>query len=522
MDKYICPHCQKMFNSLAGEFSQALVCPHCNEMITFSDDRIPPGTHLGGFEIIRLLGKGGMGHVYLARQSSMNRLVALKVLAKNKLTQDRQALVHFFREMQLSGKLNHPHIVAAIDAGETAGSCYLAMNYVDGEDLEEEMRRFGKIAEVEALMVAERMVEALSYAWEHHGMLHKDIKPGNIMRNRVGEVFLMDMGIAQLVNERTQREDQVVGSPFYMSPEQGRGDPLDWRSDCYSLGATLYHLIVGVPPFDDQAVTKIIAMHNSEPFPEPAQRHPGTRIHPATVKLLRRMMARKLDDRFASWQEVQVAIAKTKVALDQESAPHSDAPSAKPRQPARKAPGPVPERADERLSPKGKVATGRTAPSTSTKTGDNRMIIISYGLMLLVALMVAVLLVQCRTRQAATQSLQQAEQFLTQNPVNFTDAATRFAEISHNYAGTPAGELAAARFLECQDLAAIYRAELAHFELEIARAKMFCTNKQYELAIPVIEALLTFRDIQKRKEAEMFLVLVKQSIQDRDAKTSGE
>jgi len=511
MDAYTCPHCDRKFSADGGS-EAVIVCPHCNGMVSLPDESLDPGTVLGGFEIVRLLGKGGMGHVYLARQASMNRFVALKVLSRD-LTRDRQAVAQFLREMQLTGKLNHPNIVAAIDAGEAGGRYFMAMSYVDGEDLEEEMRRFGPLREEEGLRVAARMVDALRYAWEHYGLLHKDIKPGNMMRDRDGEVYLMDMGIAQLVTEKARRDDQVVGSPFYMSPEQSRAEKLDWRSDCYSLGASLYHLMVGVPPYDHEDVMRIIAMHSSEPFPEPAERRPDIRLHPPTVALLRRMMAKDPDGRFSSWQATLEAIQAAQAALSAQAgrgqgraAGHGEAKAGngkRRRHPSR------------RIKP-GEGAHKAPLPAMR-KRMDSKAALLSYALLLAIAVMAALLIMRHRKAAALEQSLRQAEMFLAQNPGSLDLAVARFAEVSRQAAGTSLAQQAETRLQQVRAEAAAFSRELARFEGEMQRARDLCSRKQYEAAIPVVEGVRDIRDPLKQKEAEMFLIMIRKEIEDRAA-----
>jgi serine/threonine-protein kinase len=510
MDAYTCPHCEKKFTA-DGNGDAVIVCPHCNGMVSLPDENLDPGTCLGGFEIVRLLGKGGMGHVYLARQASMNRFVALKVLSRD-LTRDRQSVAQFFREMQLTGKLNHPNIVAAIDAGEADDLYFMAMNYVDGEDLEEEMRRFGPLREDEGLRVAARMVDALRYAWEHYGLLHKDIKPGNIMRARGGEVYLMDMGIAQLVNEKARRDDQVVGSPFYMSPEQGRAESLDWRSDCYSLGASLYHLMVGVPPYDHDDVMRIIAMHSTEPFPDPATRRPDIRLHPPTVALLRRMMAKTAEERFPSWQATLAAITEAQATLEAEA----EAASPGRRNGAAAGGGKRKGHASRRVRTADPARKASVLPYTR-KRMDGRMALLSYALLLGIGVVAALMIVRHRKGRALEHALEQAEIFLAQNPGSLDMAAERFGEVSRQAAGTALAGRAEERHRQVLAEAAILSRDLAHFESEMQRARDLCSRKQYEAAIPVVQGVGNIRDPLKRKEAEMFLIMIRKTIEDRDA-----
>lgn len=302
MGIYSCPHCEEVFEIDAGT-DDVVFCPHCNEAVSLpEEEEISPGSRLGGFEIIRLIGRGGMGNVYLASQISMHREVALKVLPK-KITQDKAAVEQFLQEVRMTGRMEHSNIVTAIDAGEHNGIYYLAMTYVNGYDLETVIDKGGPIQENEAIAYIIQIAEALRYAWDKHNLLHRDIKPGNIMITGEGKAFLLDMGIALHATDASkQQNEQVEGSPFYMSPEQTRGEPLDWSSDLYSMGASLYHMITGAPPFDGEDIEKIVMMHSSEPFPDPREKKPELNISPEVASLLRRMMGKRPHDRFSSWK----------------------------------------------------------------------------------------------------------------------------------------------------------------------------------------------------------------------------
>lgn len=307
MGMFTCGHCREVFKSTPG-VDDIVFCPHCNEIVSLpeSDVELAAGTVLGGFQIIKLLGKGGMGNVYLATQLSMQRPVALKVLPKT-LTRDADAVVKFLGEVKNTGRLQHQHIVTAIDAGEDKGSYFLAMQYVDGETLEDKIDREGTIPEDEALEYALMIAEALQYAWGKRGLFHKDIKPGNIMVTESGDALLLDMGIAQRIGDAAESDGHIEGSPFYMSPEQSRAEKLSWSTDVYSLGASLYHMVVGVPPFDHQDIMRIVEMHTTEPFPEPQARKPGSKVHPKVVELLKRMLGKTPKDRFKSWADFEKA-----------------------------------------------------------------------------------------------------------------------------------------------------------------------------------------------------------------------
>jgi serine/threonine-protein kinase len=180
---------------------------------------------------------------------------------------------------------------------------------VKGEDLETRIDRIGAIPEKIALKYVLQIADALDYALKKHELIHKDIKPGNIMVNEDADAFLLDMGIAQRIGEINIKE-HIEGSPFYMSPEQSRNETLTWSSDQYSLGATLFNMVVGKPPFDDPDIMRIVGMHTDTPVPDPFKINPDVKLSPATVALIKKMLAKKTEGRFASWVEVKKEIRR--------------------------------------------------------------------------------------------------------------------------------------------------------------------------------------------------------------------
>jgi len=302
---YCCPECGKSFETDVEPIDkdQVFFCPYCEAAIMFFDPvELKKGSMVAGFRLLEHLGEGGMGTVYLAEQVSIKRKVALKILSEE-LVQNHEAIERFMKEVKTTARLEHPAIVTAIDAGDYRGVYFFAMSFVDGIDLETWIETRGRLPETRALKFIIRIAEALQYAWDKHRLLHRDIKPGNIMVNQHDEAFLLDMGIAQHFSETFERREETEGSPYYISPEQSYSAPMDWSSDLYSLGASLYHMVVGYPPYDAPEIMDIVKKHSAEPFPEPAKRNPQAKLAPGTVKLLRRMMGKTPKDRFASWEE---------------------------------------------------------------------------------------------------------------------------------------------------------------------------------------------------------------------------
>lgn len=200
-----------------------------------------------GYEVVEKIAEGGMGAVYKARQLSMNRFVAIKVLLP-RYAADKEGRERFVREAHAVAKLSHPNVVAGIDAGVSQGVCYFVMEYLDGEPLDQVLRRRGSMPWREATTLIRHTAAALDHA-HRHGIVHRDVKPSNIMLLRDGTAKLADLGLARLTESTDQSLTQsgmLVGSPAYISPEQATGDrSVDIRSDIFSLGLTFFELICG-------------------------------------------------------------------------------------------------------------------------------------------------------------------------------------------------------------------------------------------------------------------------------------
>ena len=274
------------------------------------EDR-PTSRVLGGFEVLDLIGQGGMGSVYLARQISMDRLVALKILSP-KLAEDKKYLERFFREARVSAMLNNVHIVQGIDVGEAEGFYYFAMEYVEGPTLTEILRERGRLSERDALRVVLQVATALEHAHDR-GLVHRDIKPSNIIFSAKDKVVkLADLGLAKRYVERTgdlTQTGHLVGTPYYMAPELARGDTAaDIRSDVYSLGATFYHMVTGKPPFEGNTPAEILVKHMNESLTPPDQ--VNLLLSTGTCEVIEKMMAKDPQDRYRSPRDVVMDVRR--------------------------------------------------------------------------------------------------------------------------------------------------------------------------------------------------------------------
>lgn len=249
-----------------------------------------------------------MGEVYLATHTTLNRRVAFKVL-NPAFTGNREAVDRFMREVRLLAKLAHPNLVTAYTAGSFGDIHYLAMSYVAGETMHSRIQRKGPLGEEEALSVALCVARALHHAWDRHNILHRDVKPSNIMVDDDGEIKLTDLGLSKSLLEEgdSTQSGLLIGTPHYMSPEQAQGHPAtDVRTDIYGLGATLYHMLCGAPPFPSDNVREILRGHVKAPPPSIRAHRPE--ISADTDKLALWMMSKNVANRPADWKMVETEL----------------------------------------------------------------------------------------------------------------------------------------------------------------------------------------------------------------------
>jgi serine/threonine protein kinase len=264
------------------------------------------GTRIGNCMLQRQIGKGGMGAVYLAHHVGLNKPVAIKIMSAA-LIGSPANIQRFMREAQLAASLEHPNVVQVFDVGESAGLYYLAMQYVVGNSLDKVLEERGRIPLAEAVPIVKGVARALDAAHEK-GVVHRDIKPANILLTKDGAVKVVDFGLARAsdANEGLSISGQIVGTPFYMSPEQAQGMALDVRSDLYALGATFYHLITGQRAFEGDTALAILLKHINEPPRPPHELVPS--LHPDVSKVILTMIAKNADDRYPTGQAVVRAL----------------------------------------------------------------------------------------------------------------------------------------------------------------------------------------------------------------------
>ena len=259
------------------------------------DPNVEHSPAIDGYEIIRKLGEGGMGCVWLARQTSLDRLVAIKVLP-TALALNKKLVERFRREALATAKLNHPNIVSAIDVGlqkrtHEPDLYYFVIEYVDGQSVDEIIHSAGKVAPMRATQIAIKVAAGLGHAWTEAGIVHRDIKPANILITRADEVKVADLGLARSSYESADLTTAglAIGTPHYASPEQALGKAeIDARSDIYGLGATLFHMLTGRVPFEGESGPAVMARHVNEDAP------PCTELDPLIPKGLSAIVAKML------------------------------------------------------------------------------------------------------------------------------------------------------------------------------------------------------------------------------------
>ena len=273
------------------------------------------GFELTGFEIIEKLGEGGMASVWRARQISLDRIVAIKVLSA-RLAVDPSDVKRFQTEAQAAARLKHPGIVQVYDANVENGLYYFVMEYVDGYTVGDWVRRKGALSEKDALLVADCVADALEYAWDNQSIIHCDVKPDNVIIDADGSVKVADLGLARTISAMSaeMQSDEIMGTPAYISPEQARGSAdLDCRSDIYSLGAMLYHLLTGHLLFEGNADEKIVDLQISASVDDPYDANP--KLSRAVCWLMETMLAKNRDAREKDWTGVRRDIARVRRGL---------------------------------------------------------------------------------------------------------------------------------------------------------------------------------------------------------------
>jgi serine/threonine-protein kinase len=258
----------------------------------------PAGQQVPGYQILEKLGQGSMGTVYKARQLSMDRLVAVKVLHP-RLASNPEYLQRFTREAHLAARLSTNNVVQAIDVGSAGTIHYFVMEYVEGTTIKEELERGKVYEERPAVEIVLQIAQALEHA-RRRGLVHRDVKPANIILTTEGVAKLADLGLAHQTTDRQTAEAErgiTVGTPFYIAPEQvNANEDIDTRADIYALGATLYHMVTGRPPFPYDTVGAVLRAHLREELTPPD--HVNTALSSGLGEVVEFMMAKEREHRY--------------------------------------------------------------------------------------------------------------------------------------------------------------------------------------------------------------------------------
>ncbi len=326
------------------------------------------GRHLGKYELLERVGRGGMAYVYKAYQPTIDRHVAIKVLHSH-LAEDDQFLERFKREAKGLGSLRHPHIVSVIDFDMDDGWYYMVMDFIEGETLEAMLKRRGQLPVDEALQLTAQLAGALDYA-HRHGRIHRDIKPSNVMflDEQQQHAVITDFGLTRLLDNATITiSGTVAGTPAYMSPEAAQGERVDARADIYSLGVILYEMVTGQRPYGGETPLSIIMKLVLEPLPPALSLNPD--LPPAVDDIIKTATAKDPDERYQTAAEFQQALQ------EQTS---EELPLVESTQPVRPDAGPVPststtsagdgEQKTEILSPPTEAQDEETPPAEPAPT----------------------------------------------------------------------------------------------------------------------------------------------------------
>jgi serine/threonine protein kinase len=270
------------------------------------------------FEVREVVASGGMGTVYRAFDTKLERTVAVKML-KREMASDVQVMESFYREARATASLNHTNIIHVYSFDDHEGSPYIVMELADHGSLDNWITRDGLVPELNVLDVGIKVASALESALQRN-LLHRDIKPGNILFNEYGEPKLVDFGLARQAEENEEYESAVWGTPYYVAPEKIQRNGEDFHSDMYSLGGTLYHALTGHVPFEAETVEQVVAGHVQTPLTPPADVRPE--ITQLTSDAIAICMAKDPAQRYATYGQLQMALENARSQLLIENLKH--------------------------------------------------------------------------------------------------------------------------------------------------------------------------------------------------------
>lgn len=353
--RFQCNQCQCILD-IDAQPGELVACGNCSSAVTVPPTPTSPGAILGDFAIVREIGVGGMGTVYLARQISLDRDVALKVLLPT-FAEDIAFIQSFINEARAAASVNHPNIVQAYAVNSDQGLYYFAMEFVDGSPLQKLLEKNGPLPVDKVIDIASEIISALAYAWQERKIIHRDIKPDNIMITSSGQAKLADLGLARKITEQNpDGSAELYGTPQYIAPELLLGHPATIASDIYSLGATLYHLLSGQYPFTAEQPEEIVNMHIFNKLPALTSVKPD--VPAPLAAMIETMLAKRPAHRYANYTELLEDLKRVK---KNEMPLHL---------PAANAQAPLdPDLPDPLAIPEGESADGEATPPAQGATG---------------------------------------------------------------------------------------------------------------------------------------------------------
>jgi serine/threonine protein kinase len=314
-----------------------VTCPGCDAKVFIPGDLPPLGVEpckrcghpimmpmqLRQFELRSKIASGGHGKVYRAWDTVLERMVAVKLMRKE-IEHDAVALEAFYREARACASLNHTNIIHIYSFDEFQGQRYLVMELADHGSLDARIEKQHRLPELDVLDIGYKIASALDLALKHN-LLHRDIKPGNILFNTDNEPKLIDFGLARSVDAEPESGTVTEGTPYYVAPEKIKREPETFLSDMYSLGCTLYHALTGYVPFDAPTVEELVAAHVQTPLRPPNNVDGAQDVTQLTSDVLVKVLAKNPSDRYLSYDEFSMALwqARSQLLIQQTTQPYS-------------------------------------------------------------------------------------------------------------------------------------------------------------------------------------------------------
>jgi len=286
-----CAKCANLIDVTGLEPGDGITCPYCGNQFAIT-------RQFGNFVLERRLGAGGMGAVYLGHDVTLNRVVAVKVL-KPELVTDQKFMATFLREAEITASLNHPNIVQVYAFGQHEGVYYMVVEYISKGSLDDKIAEFGQITELEGIEIGIAVARGLECALQRGGLIHRDIKPGNILFNDNNTPKVVDFGLSLSFDTTDHFDGEIWGTPYYVAPEKLEREAETFQSDLYSLGATLFHAMSGRPPYEGDDPNSVAMMHLSGSVISLKAFAPD--VSDQTAYAVSKAMARYPEDRYESY-----------------------------------------------------------------------------------------------------------------------------------------------------------------------------------------------------------------------------